>query len=147
MKLTKMDMAKVIVTALYNLDELVTEKNHVAWRHAKNLTKLKKEYLQEDYKRAVNILDNRSKDNAIKIKGMEKNTLTVEIEYSIIVDDIVNQYPEDIIELWQKHNFHNGLADAQFPTYSLRKESDVYIKIVDDKKVIQTITLLAEETL
>lgn len=61
MKLTKMDMAKVIVTALYNLDELVTEKNGVAWRHAKRLARLKKSHITSDYDRAVRILNERNK--------------------------------------------------------------------------------------
>jgi len=46
-KLTKMDMAVNIVTALYKLDSLATEdKNPVAYRHAKRLARGKKENLE-----------------------------------------------------------------------------------------------------
>lgn len=61
MKLTKMDMAKVIVTALYNLSELVTEKNQVAWRHAKKLARQKKEHVIDNYNRAIKVLNNKIK--------------------------------------------------------------------------------------
>ena len=59
MKLTKMDMAKVIVTALYELDELVTENHKMAWSHAKKLCYWKKYQLKSDYERAYKILINR----------------------------------------------------------------------------------------
>ena len=36
---TKMEMAKVVVTALYNLDKPVTEKNAEAWRHGLRLAR------------------------------------------------------------------------------------------------------------
>ena len=55
-----MDMAKVVVTALYNLPELVTEKNKVAWKHAKRLSTMKKENLQRDYDLAYDILSRRA---------------------------------------------------------------------------------------
>ena len=57
--LTKMDMAKVIVTALYHLPELATEENKIAWKHAKQLARLPKEGLQSDYERACKILNER----------------------------------------------------------------------------------------
>ena len=62
MKLTKMDMSKVIVTALYNLDELVTEKNGVAWRHAVRLARQKKDHIVEHYNKAVRILNKKAKE-------------------------------------------------------------------------------------
>ena len=55
-----MDMTKVIVTALYNLPELVTEKNKVAWKHAERLSRTKKENLQRDYDLAYRILSRRA---------------------------------------------------------------------------------------
>lgn len=57
--LTKVEMTKVIVTALYNLNELVTEKNHVAWAHALKLARWKKKDLAPLYKNAYNILSNK----------------------------------------------------------------------------------------
>jgi len=59
MKLTKMDMAKVVVTALYNLTELVTEKNSVAWNHAKRIARQKKDHVVEHYNKALAVLNKR----------------------------------------------------------------------------------------
>ena len=61
-KLTKMDMAKVIVTALYNLDNLVTEDKKVYWKHAVRMaSQMKKDEIKIQYDRAYNILLSRSK--------------------------------------------------------------------------------------
>lgn len=59
MKLTKFDMAKVISTALYNLPELVTENNKQAWRYALKVSRMKKRYVESEYKKAVVILQRR----------------------------------------------------------------------------------------
>ena len=59
MNLTKMNMAKVIVTALYNLPKLVTEENIQPFAHARKLTKWKKDDLVPQYKLAMKILEKR----------------------------------------------------------------------------------------
>ena len=57
MKLTKMYKAKVIVTALYNLPQLVTEDNIVAWKSAKRMVrKLTTEQIDPQYQLAHKIL-------------------------------------------------------------------------------------------
>lgn len=61
MKLTKMDMAKVIVTALYNLDSLVTEKNKVAWKHAEKITRMNRHHIKDHYEKAVKVLEEKNK--------------------------------------------------------------------------------------
>jgi len=58
-QLTKLDMAKVVVTALYNLDGLVTEENEVLWKRVKRHARLKKEDLESSYKLAKKILGER----------------------------------------------------------------------------------------
>lgn len=55
-KMTKMDMAKIIVTALYNLKALVTEDQRVAWKHAKKMARSKKEDLESMCNQAKAIL-------------------------------------------------------------------------------------------
>lgn len=58
--LTKMDMAKVIVTALFDLPELVTEEKFpVAWRTAGRIARDKKEVVEDHYKKAHKILSER----------------------------------------------------------------------------------------
>lgn len=59
MKTTNMDMAKVIATALFNLPELVTEKNSEAWKKAKSLARSKKEDLASYYEKAKKVLEDR----------------------------------------------------------------------------------------
>jgi len=59
MKLTKKAMIKVILQALYNLDELPNENNPVWDRRIKNLLKLKKADLETEYNRAYSILNER----------------------------------------------------------------------------------------
>ena len=57
---TKMDMAKVIVTALYDLPELVTEKQAISWKHAIRKSRGKKESLTHQYELAKRILEKRN---------------------------------------------------------------------------------------
>jgi|26BtaG_2_1085354.scaffolds.fasta_scaffold02038_10 ABC-type iron transport system FetAB ATPase subunit len=62
MKLTKMDMAKVIVTALYNfstVEEAVTFP--IVANHAKKLARAKKEDIIPQYELAKRILEDRIK--------------------------------------------------------------------------------------
>lgn len=60
--ITKLEMAKTIATALYNLPKIVTENNKVPWRHVKQLMRLKKEHLQSQYDKAFKILSDRNKE-------------------------------------------------------------------------------------
>ncbi len=62
MRLTKMDMAKVIITALYNMPELVTKDNKVRWKEAQmKAHKRTVEELEYPYKLAHKILTDRIK--------------------------------------------------------------------------------------
>ena len=58
-KPTKMDMAKVIVTALYNLPELVTKDNRALWREAIVRSRAKKDRLTYHYAISKRILEDR----------------------------------------------------------------------------------------
>ena len=61
MRITKMDMAKVIITALHNLPKLVTEENSILWKEAQ--LKAKKRTVKElkyHYEIAHKILTNRA---------------------------------------------------------------------------------------
>ena len=57
--MTKFEMARVVVTALYDLPELATEKNPVAWRHIQSLTNAPKDVVEDQYKMALNALESR----------------------------------------------------------------------------------------
>lgn len=63
MRLTKMDKAKVVATALYNLPELVTEKNTVAWRYAKKLTRSPMGNVDRLYELGKKVLEDRNGTN------------------------------------------------------------------------------------
>lgn len=52
MKLTKLDMAKVITTAVFNMKELAPDNHH----HVKRLVKMKKIDLKDNYELALEIL-------------------------------------------------------------------------------------------
>jgi len=58
-KLTKLTMCKTIITALYNLPELVTEDNKVQWVDVKALMRNKIEDLQNRYDKAKRIINDR----------------------------------------------------------------------------------------
>jgi len=57
MSLKKLDMARVIVTALYNLDKLAPENHHAI----KRLMKWKKDDLRDRYKVALKVLSQKIK--------------------------------------------------------------------------------------
>ncbi len=59
MRLTKNDMARVIIQALYNIDKLPDSNNINVIRMAKN----KKDLLQDHYTKAINTLNNKIKNN------------------------------------------------------------------------------------
>ena len=62
MRQTKLDKAKVIVTALHNLPHLVTEKDNIIWKEAKKLSrKSTSDQLQYHYELAHKILTDRIK--------------------------------------------------------------------------------------
>jgi hypothetical protein len=54
-KLTKLDMAKIIVQALYNLPELPSEDD----KEVKRLSRQSTEHLKESHRLAINILSKR----------------------------------------------------------------------------------------
>lgn len=56
MSLTKMEMATVIVTALYNFPKLVTEKNRVQFNHARRIARARKKDMEHQYALAIKIL-------------------------------------------------------------------------------------------
>ena len=59
MRLTKMDMAKIIVTALYNLPKLVTEDQSIYWRTAIKLSRRTVKHLTGDYNKAIKVIQER----------------------------------------------------------------------------------------
>lgn len=62
--LTKKDMAKVIVTALYNLESLeMIEKYPAPKRHLKTLMRCKKDHMKVQYRQAHKILAERIEKN------------------------------------------------------------------------------------
>ena len=62
MTLTKLDMSKVVVTALYNLPELVVPENSIQWKHAVKMARCQhKDELTIQYNRAHKILTDRNK--------------------------------------------------------------------------------------
>jgi hypothetical protein len=56
-RLTKMDMARVVMKVLYNLPGEISEKEHpVAWKGAKRLARCKREHVEVNYELAGKIL-------------------------------------------------------------------------------------------
>ena len=59
MQLTKMDKARVIVTALYNLKKLVTEEKQLQWKAVKRIARQSTENLDPLYETAKRVLESR----------------------------------------------------------------------------------------
>lgn len=60
-KPNKLDKAKVIVTALYNLDKLVTEEQVILWKKVKRWERMKVKHIQYQYELAMKILQEKIK--------------------------------------------------------------------------------------
>ena len=58
--MTKVDMAKRIITALYNLDHMVAEGDRLAWIKMKKLARKPKPELESKLEKANKVLEGRN---------------------------------------------------------------------------------------